>query len=138
MNPGIEVTITRTFEAEHSLPSVGAAERHKHVYSLECGCFGEIDPDRGCARPVQELRFDLDAVLSRIEGKYLNDVLPVPPTAEMLACWILAQLSPYWDWVSIRAYDGFMCKVERRHVLPLIQKLRRADLDGEQRAKKPR
>lgn len=134
MNPGVEVTITRTFEAEHSLPSVGVAQRHKHSFSVECGYFREIDPDAGCARPMAELTRDVAAVLSRIEGKYLNDVLPVPPTAEMLACWILAQLSPYWDWVSIRAYDGFMCRVERRHVLPFIEKLRRADSDGEELA----
>ena len=124
MNPRIEVAITRTFEAQHSLPRVGAAQSHKHTYTLECGCFPEIDPDLGCARPMQELTRDLDAVLAMIEGKSLNDVLPVPPTAEMLACWILAQLSPYWDWVSLRAYDGFMCKVERRHVLPLLENMR--------------
>lgn len=133
MNPGIEVAVTRTFEAEHSLPSVGVAQRHTHSFSVECGYFQGIDPDAGCARPMAELTGDVAAVLSRIEGKYLNDVLPVPPTAEMLACWILAQLSPYWDWVSIRAYDGFMCRVERKHVLPFIEKLRRADSDGEQR-----
>jgi 6-pyruvoyl-tetrahydropterin synthase len=73
---------------------------------------------------MQELTDDIDAVLSRIHGKYLNDVLPVPPTAEMLACWILAQLSSYWEWVSIHAYDGFMCKIERRHALAWIEKLR--------------
>jgi hypothetical protein len=73
---------------------------------------------------MQELTRDIDAVLSRMEGMCLNEFLPVPPTAEMLACWVLAHLSPYWEWVSIRAYDGFMCKVERKHALPWIEKLR--------------
>ena len=129
MNPRVEVAITRTFEAAHSLPLVGATQPHTHSYTLECGYFQGIDPALGCARPMQELAHDVDAVVALIDGRSLNDVLPVPPTAEMLACWIFAQLSPYWDWVSIRAYDGFMCKVERQHVLRLIEDLR-ADPDS--------
>lgn len=124
MNPKVEVSITRTFVAEHSLPLVGVAERHKHSFTVECGYAAEIDADLGCTRPMPELARDVDAVLSRLDGKYLNDVLPVPPTAEMIACWTLAHLSPYWEWVSVRAYDGFMCKVERRSILPWMDKLR--------------
>ena len=124
MNPRVEVAITRTFDAEHSLPIVGIGRAHRHTFTVECGYSAAIDSDLGCARPMQELTRDIDAVLSRVEGKNLNDVLPAPPTAEMLACWILAHLSPYWEWVSIRAYDGFMCKVDRRHVLPWIEELR--------------
>ena len=116
MNPTVEVSITRTFEAEHSLPGVGAAPRHTHQYRVECGYTGEIDPQLGCARPMQDAAAELAQVLSHVDGKYLNDVLPGPPTAEILACWILAQMAPYWDWVSIRAYDGFMCRVERKHL----------------------
>lgn len=132
MNPQVEVSITRSFVAEHSLPRVGVAQRHKHSFTIECGYAAEIDADLGCKRPMQEMTRDIDAVLARLDGKYLNDVLPVPPTAEMLACWILAQLSSYWAWVSVRAYDGFMCKVERRNVMTWMDKLRsRAGLDSE-------
>ena len=113
MSSKVEVSITRTFVAEHSLPFIGIAQVHRHSYTVECGFVTEIDPAMGCARPMSELTREIDAVLSRVEGKYLNDVLPAPPTAEVLACWILAQLPPSWAWVSIRAYDGFMCKVER-------------------------
>jgi 6-pyruvoyl-tetrahydropterin synthase len=63
-------------------------------------------------------------VLARLDGKYLNDLVPAPPTAEVIACWILAQLGSHWAWVSIRAYDGFTCRVERRHLEPWIEKLR--------------
>ena len=124
MNPKVQVSVTRTLFAEHSLPHVGVAQRHKHSYTIECGYTAEVSLDVGCARPMQELTRDVDAVLSRMEGVCLNELLHVPPTAEMLACWVLAQLSPYWDWVSVRAYDGFMCKVERKHILPWIDKLR--------------
>ena len=124
MNPKVEVSITRTFQADHSLPDIGTAQRHTHSYSIECGYAQEINSDLGCAQPMQQATNQLLDVLSRIEGKYLNDVLPVPPTAEMLACWILAQLPPDCEWVSIRAYEGFMCKVERKHLLPWMEKLR--------------
>ena len=117
MSPRVEVSITRTFEAEHSLPGVGAPERHKHAYSVECGYAQKIDPRLGCAMPLQDAAGEVSAVVSRLDGRYLNDVLPGPPTAEMLACWILGQLSPQWEWVSIRAYEGFMCKVSRADLL---------------------
>ena len=124
MNPKVQVAIARTFVAKHSLPGLGVAERHEHVYHLECGHSAEVDGARGCAKSLQEMAAEVDGVVSRIDGEYLNDLLPVPPTAEMLACWILAQLSPEWEWASIRAYDRFMCKVDRAHVLPWLETLR--------------
>lgn len=134
MNPKVEVSITRTFVAEHSLPRVGVAQRHKHSFTIECGYAAETDAALGCTRPMQELANDIHAVLARLDGRYLNDVLPVPPTAEMVACWILAQLAPYWAWVSVRAYEGFTCKVERQHASTFINTLRGGvDFDQEER-----
>jgi len=98
------------------LPLVGKAERHRHSYWLECGWHHEIRPDYGCTKAMQDMGKDIDPIVERIRGAYLNDVLPVPPTAEMLACWILVQLPPYWDYVMIRAYSGFMCKIERKYM----------------------
>jgi len=116
MSPKVEISITRTIEAEHSLPGVGAAEPHKHAYQVECGYTQAIRADLGCARPMQDAGSEVSDVLSRVEGRSLNDVLPGPPTAEVLACWILAQLPAHWEWVSIRAYDGFMCRVSRNEL----------------------
>ena len=125
MNPNVEVSISRTFEAEHSLPRVGAAERHRHAYAIECGYTKEIDFELGCARPLQNAENELFETVSRVEGKYLNDILPGPPTAEILACWILAQLPAHWEWIVVRAYDGFSCRVERKQLLPWLETLRR-------------
>ena len=124
MSPKVEISITRFFEAEHSLPAVGVAQRHHHAYRVECGYSQEIRPELGCARPMQEATEEVDDVLSRLEGGNLNDVLPGPPTAEVMACWILAQLPDHWEWVSIRAYDGFMCRVNRKELLPWMSRLR--------------
>jgi len=124
MSPKIEISITRTFEAEHSLPGLGVARPHTHAYSMECGYTQALRPDLGCARPMQEITAEVDDVLSRLACQNLNDALPGPPTAEVLACWILAQLPPHWEWVSIRAYEGFTCRVSREELLPWMSKLR--------------
>lgn len=126
MNPEIEVSITRTFTAQHALPRVGVTEPHAHAYTIECGYRAPVEPALGCTRPMQALARELEGVLARLEGRDLNALLPVTPTAEMLACWILAQLPDCWQWASVRAYDGFMCKVERRAVAPFMERLRAA------------
>lgn len=120
MNVKVDVSITRTFVSEHSLPSVGVAERHEHSYELQCGYSAHVDPEVGCSRPLQALAHEVDAVVARLQGNCLNTVLPVPPTAEMLACWILAQLPSEWEWASIKAYDGYTCTVKRNGIGPSL------------------
>ncbi|HYC48679.1 MAG TPA: 6-carboxytetrahydropterin synthase [Burkholderiales bacterium] len=114
----MEISLTRTFEAEHSLPAIGVTERHAHSYDVECGYAARVDPQIGCARPLQELAADIDRVIEPLRGSYLNDVLEAAPTAEMLACWILARLPAPWEWVAIRAYGGYRCTI-RRSDLPV-------------------
>jgi 6-pyruvoyl-tetrahydropterin synthase len=113
MNPRLEARITRTFAADHSLPGVGVTERHRHTYRVECGYRHEIELQTGCTRPLQHVKQEMDAAIDRLAERYLNDVLPVPPTAEMMACWILAQLPDYWHFVVIHAYGGFECRIDR-------------------------
>ena len=117
----VELSITRRFAAEHSLPSVGAAERHTHPYELECGYAADVDPRVGCTKPLQALSAEVDAVVARLDGRYLNDVLPVTPTAEMLAGWILAHLPDEWEWAAIRAYGGYTCTVRRADIHGLFE-----------------
>ena len=120
----IETSITRTFEAEHSLPSVGVAARHHHAYTVECGYTAHVDPAAGCAMPLQALAAEVDAVIDPLRDSYLNDLLPVPPTAEMLGCWILLRLPAHWQWIVVAAYDGYRCRIERRDVEPWLATLR--------------
>lgn len=114
MSVKVEVSITRTFVASHSLPNIGVAERHEHSYELDCGYSARVDPRRGCARPLQDLAQEVDAVVTQLQGSDLNALLPLPPTAEMIACWVLTRLPEEWEWASIKAYDGFKCKVLRQ------------------------
>jgi 6-pyruvoyl-tetrahydropterin synthase len=116
----VDVSIRRTFVAEHSLPAIGVAEPHAHTYELRCGYTAEVDPAAGCARALQVLEAEVDRVVSRLAGRDLNAVLSMPPTAEMLACWILAQLPATWQWAAITAYGGYTCRVERADIAPLL------------------
>lgn len=124
MKVRIEVSMKRTFVAAHSLPDIGYAPVHDHTYELECGYTAEVDPNAGCTRPLQAVEAELEDVIARVEGKDLNALLAVPPTAEMLVCWILAHLPNVWQWASITAYGGYTCRVERKDIdllLPLLQ-----------------
>ena len=120
----VDISITRTFAASHSLPDGGMAEPHEHDYEVTCGYVAEIDPAVGRGKSVQEVGAQVDAVIGKLDGQMLNRVLCVPPTAEMLACWILAQLGAQWEWASIRAYDGYSCRVRRADLGLLMERLR--------------
>ena len=122
----VDISITRSFAASHSLPDGGMAEPHEHDYEVTCGYVAEIDPAVGRDKPAQELGAQVDAVVGKLDGQMLNRVLCVPPTAEMVACWILAQLGAQWEWVCVRAYDGYTCRVRRADLGLLPERLRSA------------
>lgn len=119
--PRVEARISRTFQADHSLPQFGMPERHRHPYWVEFGYAHEINPTTGVAKnSVGDLLTECDAVIARVADKYLNDVLPVTPTAEWLACWLLAnvgcdenRVSYVWDFVVVRAYGCLEVRAQR-------------------------
>ena len=113
MKARLELSLARTFTARHALPGIGFPEPHEHTYELRCGYVDTVSSDEGCTRPLQELEREVDAVVEGLQGNDLNAVLPVTPTAEMLVCWILAQLPERWEWASITAYGGYTCKLRR-------------------------
>ena len=125
MTVRVELSMIRRFVATHALPKIGFGEPHEHTFELKCGYSAQVDADAGCERPLQELEAELDSVISLIEHSDLNAVLPVQPTAEMLACWILARLPERWQWAAITAYGGYTCKVARAEVQTLLPTLER-------------
>lgn len=120
--PRVEARITRRFSAEHSLPQVGNPELHEHDYEVVFGYCHEINPSLGYAKnSLAELIVEVDAVVNRVAGKNLNDVLPVTPTAEWLACWMIANIgcdetrrSWVWDFAIVRAYGCFEARADLR------------------------
>jgi 6-pyruvoyl-tetrahydropterin synthase len=114
--PRVECRVSKFIDADHSLPKVGFAETHRHNYWIEFGYCHEINVERGVTKSMQEMMVDVDKVIEKIKYKNLNEVLPVTPTAEFLACWILSQLPEYWDFVIIRCYGGFECRIDRKNI----------------------
>lgn len=109
--PRATVSVDRVFAAMHSLPDLGVEEPHAHEYRVRAGFTHEINPSAGCTMPMQTMVASLDIVLAPLRTcKLLNEVLQ-PPTAEVMAQWILQRLPPYWQFVEIECYEGFRVRV---------------------------
>ena len=115
--PVVTCSVSADFSAVHSLPRIGVAELHGHAYAVRAGWTHEINPFFGHTKPMQEMRIDLDELVELVNGKNLNEVLaPYPPTAETLACWLMANLPDYWQWVEVECYGGYRVRVEANHL----------------------
>jgi len=111
--PIIEAEITIKFGAVHSLPAIGVAELHWHLWEVSAGWRHEINPHMGHTKPMQEMHRDLDKIIDKLRDKNLSTMFdPYPATAETLACYIMAKLPAYWSFVEVRAYDCYRVRVE--------------------------
>lgn len=111
--PRPECSIEQTITVTHSLPAeIGIEEPHSHDYTVRAGYDVEFNPERGCFRPMDEMASELSAVLSQLNGKHLNDVLPFLPTAEVMACWIMARLPTWWTFVEISCYGNYRVRMD--------------------------
>lgn len=114
--PRVECRVSRFFDADHSLPQMNKLGVHRHNYWAEFGYWHEINPTIGATKKMSDMLVDVDEVVAKVAGKNLNEVLPVTPTAEFLACWMLCQLPAYWDFVIVRCYNGFECRIDRKNM----------------------
>lgn len=122
--PRVEVRVSRKFRAWHSLPHMGNPEPHRHNYETVFGFCHEINPTRGEANgSLAKLNAEIDLLMARVENRNLDELLPVTPTAEWLACWLLANVgmdkqrtSYIWDFVVVRAYGCFEARIDRRYI----------------------
>lgn len=92
----------------------GCEKRHSHHYVVQFGWTHEIQPMYGYTHEWMKQRRDFERVVSQVSGQFLNDILPMQPSAEVLAMWLLAQTEPaYCDHVIVQAYDGYTVRVDR-------------------------
>lgn len=110
--PKVTCSIERRITASHSLREMGNPDFHSHEYLLRAGYTHEINPRFGVTKSMSDMRPDLDELANMLDGKNLNEVLPFEPTAEIMACWIMANLPAYWDFVEIECYDGYKVRSE--------------------------
>lgn len=110
--PKVTCSIERRIAASHSLPGLGVAHAHEHDYLIRAGWTHEINPSLGCTKAMQEMEHDIAEISGRLHSMYLNDLMPFPPTAEVLACWIMARLPAYWQFVEIECYGNYRVRVQ--------------------------
>lgn len=83
------------FDAAHNLVHYhGKCERlHGHTYRLAVTLRGEPDGEGIICDFVELKRTVNEAVLSKLDHAYINDILP-QPTAEYMARWVFRELAP--------------------------------------------
>lgn len=111
--PKVDASRSRSITIYHSLPRLGNACPHAHDLIVRLGWSHEINPSQGHTWPLAETDRVLEEQLKRIDGKDLDGILPLPPTAEVLACWLLSQFPPCYDWLEVEAYNGYKVRANR-------------------------
>lgn len=114
--PKVTGSIRFDFHAEHSMPRIGkeCEERHRHQYCVTFGWTHEIQPMYGYTHEYMKQRREFEEIIARVATKYLNDILPVQPSSEYLALWLLAQTqAAYCDHVSVHAYGNYTVRADR-------------------------
>lgn len=105
----MSVTISKQFyfEAAHSLPHLHEGHKcrrlHGHSYGVRIHVKGELDPTLHWVMDFADISAAWDKVFKKLDHTNLNDVLPVPSTAENIAIWIYRELSA--DLPMIYAVD---------------------------------
>jgi len=114
--PKITGQIRFEFDADHAMPRIGKGCecRHTHHYAVTFGWTHEVQPFYGYTHEFMEKRDEFRELVDRVRGQYLNDILPMQPSAEVLALWLLAQTEPaYCDHVIVQTYDDYTVRIDR-------------------------
>jgi len=117
-----------TIRAKHHLAGISihtdADEPHWHDWEITLIWDNwEHNPDRGFARDEVYIDGAWGRRLQELDGADLNAVMPAPPTAENLACWLLfdwlPRLTPHEinhevSAIRVSKCARFSCEVSRR------------------------
>jgi 6-pyruvoyl-tetrahydropterin synthase len=115
--PKVTASLRFDCEAIHAMIRLGGecAKPHVHRYEITFGWTHEIQPRQGYTHERSEQHAKFTKIIQRIQGADLNNLLPMQPSAEVLALWALAQLEPaYCDHVIVRCYDGYEVRADRQ------------------------
>jgi 6-pyruvoyl-tetrahydropterin synthase len=115
--PKVEYGRRYMFSATHSMDHLGGecAIPHEHHYMVEFIAVHEIQPYRtGYTHSLAELDEKFEPLVRSVQDKYLNDLLPMPPSIEALALYFLANTQPsHCSAVEMDGYSGYRVRVER-------------------------
>ncbi|MGE4535598.1 MAG: 6-carboxytetrahydropterin synthase QueD [Desulfovibrio sp.] len=90
------ITVSGSFSAAHKLPGHPGpcASMHGHNFAVTLHLVA-TRLENGMVADFLDIRAALDAVFARLDHACLNDIPELsPPTAEVIAAWIFAQLRP--------------------------------------------
>lgn len=91
---------TYTVKASHHLCGISkhtdAVQVHDHEWRITL-IFNhwEFNPWHGFTRDEADIDASFGQRITQLEGKLLNDLMPVPPTAENFAIWLIAEWMQY-------------------------------------------
>lgn len=96
--PLIRKEVSYWITATHHLRGVSthpdAEEIHEHCWQITLIFeHWEVRPEKGFTRDEADIDRSFGPRVRELHGKHLNDLMPVPPTSENLAMWLLA------DWM---------------------------------------
>jgi 6-pyruvoyl-tetrahydropterin synthase len=114
--PKVTGSIRFEFWAKHAMPRIGKGceASHLHHYAVWFGWTHEIQPTSGFTHEYLKQRGAFESLIGKLREQYLNDVLPMQPSAEALALWLLANTDPaYCDHVIVETYDNYRVRVDR-------------------------
>jgi 6-pyruvoyl-tetrahydropterin synthase len=114
--PIVTGSIRFEFDADHAMPRIGCGceIRHTHHYAVTFGWTHAVQPFYGYTHEVMKQREEFRELVDRVRGQYLNDLLPMQPSAEVLALWLLAQTEPaYCHYVAVQTYDDYEARADR-------------------------
>jgi 6-pyruvoyltetrahydropterin/6-carboxytetrahydropterin synthase len=93
-----------TFSASHQLDHLPAshpcARLHGHNYTVEIVLRSTSLDERDFVLDYNELRVFNDWIMTTFDHHHLNDVLPVPPTAENIARHLYKWAKEHWPVVT--------------------------------------
>lgn len=95
----MEIFVTLTFDAAHSLPCVPAGHKcgnlHGHTFTVEVHTAGGLEPERGWVMDFGDLKREARAVVEQLDHRHLNAIEGLEnPTSEHIARWLWERLSP--------------------------------------------
>ena len=95
----VELVREYRFEAAHFLPNVPETHRcrriHGHSYRIDVHVSGEIDAATGWVVDFYDIEAVFAPLLGQLDHHLLNELPGLEnPTAELIAAWVWAHLSP--------------------------------------------
>jgi 6-pyruvoyltetrahydropterin/6-carboxytetrahydropterin synthase len=107
-----ELTVESSFSGAHQLSKSNSPCENLHGHNWRVALTvrgGAQDAEVGWVIDFKKLKNALQEELTKFDHKYLNEVLPVSPTAENIAKQIYQDLSASWPVYKVTVWETEKC-----------------------------